>query len=175
MFLSLLGLTALACRFSVGGPKAPGDPIPVSEQSAQELENVWQSGLEGGAGGQVQITITEEQLTSFVALKLAAEEEPLIRDPQIYLRDTKVQIYGTAQSGYFSAAALITLEVSVNEAGQPAFTITEANFGPLPVPDSLLSKLSDSINSAFDDQFAGLKITSLTIADGQMILVGEAS
>jgi len=170
--LAILALASLACNLPLGGPKPPGDPIPVSEAAAEELENIWKS--VDLANGQVELVITEEQLTSFVALKLASDPDTPIQEPQIYLRDGQVQIYGIARTENFSTPALIKLTPSLDADGRPVFTISEADFGPLPVPEALLETLSSNLNAALIGQLEtlvpGVRITRLAIADGELTI-----
>ena len=174
---SLLILATLACAISLGGPKPPGDPIPVSKEAADELKHIWESATLNPVDGEIQVILTEEQLTSYVALRLAADPDPLIQDPQVYLRDDQIQVYGDVRNGNFTAKALVKLLASVDPDGKPDFAVTEADFGPLPVPKALLSALSVSLNEAFTGQFGtvatGIKITTLAIANGEMAIVGR--
>jgi len=175
--LALLALASLACNLPLGGPKPPGDPIPVSEHAAEELEHIWESiDPIDLVDGQVEVVITEEQLTSFVALRLADDPETPIQNPQIYLRDGQIQIYGIARTEDFSTPVLVKLTATPDTDGRPVFTITDANFGPLPVPGTLLETISSNLNEALSGQLGVLapavEITSVVIADGELTIVG---
>jgi hypothetical protein len=171
-----LALAGLACDLSVGGPSAPGSPIPVSTQAAGQVRELWKAAATNAANDQISVTITEEQLTSFVALKLQENPDSPLKDIQIYLRDGKIQLFGTAQGGNVKTTALVVIAVSVTPEGTVLFTAEQADFGPLPVPSALLDSLSSTLNEAFTGQIgstaSGFRITSVVIADGQMAITG---
>ena len=174
--LASLTAAALACDINLGGPTPPASPIPVSTEAAGQLEGIWKSAVENSKNGEVSATITEEQLTSFVAFKLAEQEDPLLRGVQVYLRDGQIQLFGTATVRSVSAPALITLVAAVTPDGRVQVTMAEADLGPVPVPASVLENLSQAINEGISGQLGsqvtGLRISSVTIADGQMALTG---
>ena len=178
VFVSLVG-TSLACDLAVGGPTPPGSPIPVSTEAAGQLTEVWKSAIANAQNGQVSVIINETQITSFLALKLSQQQNPPLTDVQVYLRDGKVQIFGNAKAGSVSTTALVVLGVNVSAEGQISFAVEKADFGPVPVPKSLLETLSSSLNEAFTGKvgtFAtGIKITSIGIADGNMAIIGAVT
>lgn len=173
-----LPLAALACGLSVDGPKAPASPIPVSTESVGELQENWKAAATSvPTGSDVTVTITEQQLTSLVALRLQEQESPPIRDPQVFLRDNKLQLFGTAEAGGVRTTALVVISVTVNPDGTVLFKAEEANFGPLPVPEALLEQVSTTLNEALTGNAGtlatGLKITNIVIADGQMVITAR--
>jgi len=172
-----LALASLACDLSVGGPTPPASPIPVSTEAAGQLLTVWEDAVRTADGGQVSVTITEEQITSYLNFKLLEQTDPPLRDVQVFLRDGKIQIYGTAKAGSVSTTALISIAVAVTQEGQLKFTVDKADFGPVPVPATLLEGISSALNEAFTGQVgtyaSGITIVSAAIADGKMAIVGK--
>jgi len=177
-------LAGLACSFSVGGPQPPASPIPVSTESVGELQdNLIRAVTSVPAGGEVgegdafALTVTEQQLTSIVALRLQDRSNLPLRDPQVFLRDGKIQLFGVAEVGGLSANALITISASLTPNGGVVFKAEKADFGPIPVPAELLEQVSTAINEAFTDSLGskatGLQVTGLTIEDGQLLLTGR--
>ena len=72
--LIALAFATLACSVFVGGPSYPATSIPVSTEAAQSLKNqVQQSVATGTASGTVTLHITEEQLTSYLAVYLQSQ------------------------------------------------------------------------------------------------------
>ena len=175
----MLALASLACNLSVSGPAAPGSPIPVSTEAAGQVPELWKAAATSAANNQLSVTITEAQLTSFVAIKLQDNPDAPIKDIQVYLRDGKIQLFGTAQGGSVNTTALIVLAVSVTPEGTALFKVEQADFGPLPVPSSLLDGLSSTLNEAFTGQIgtvaSGFRVTAITIADGQMSITGTVT
>jgi len=175
---SLISLAAasLACDLTVGGPTPPGSPIPVSTEAAGQLREVWKTAIANAQNGEVTVIITEEQLTSYLALKLEAQTNPPLHNVQVYLRNNRIQIYGTAKAGTVSTTAAVSLAFTITPEGKAQFSIDEADFGPVPVPTSLLSSLSSALNEALTGQFGtlatGIKITTAIISDGYMAISG---
>ena len=185
LFLLTLILTSLACTVFVGGPSySDRAPIPVSAELAQSLKDEIAKDFEAGAAtGEVTIRITEPQITSVLALRLQSDQnlqqdkKPLITDPQVYLRDGQMQIFGKTQQGMFTANIGIIVAMGVDENGKPSITITSADFGPMPAPDGLKEAISAMIDEAYTGSVGpvatGLRIQSITIADGIMTIIGR--
>ena len=185
LFLLILILTSLACTVFVGGPDySDRAPIPVSAEAAQSLKDEIAKDFKAGAEtGEVTIRINESQITSLLALRLQSDpnlqqdKKPLITDPQVYLRDGQMQIFGKTQQGMFTANIGIIVAMGVDENGKPAITITSADFGPLPAPDGLKEAISAMIDEAYTGSVGpvatGLRIQSIVIADGIMAISGR--
>ncbi|MCS6909383.1 MAG: hypothetical protein NZM11_02265 [Anaerolineales bacterium] len=176
--LAVLLLTGPACRLSVGGPTPPASPISVSTESVGELQdNLLRAAINVPASGEVGLTVTEQQLTSIVALRLQEQQSLPIRDPQVFLRDGKIQLFGVAEASGLRANALIVISASLTPEGGVVFKVEEANFGPIPVPEDLLEQASATINEAFTNSLGStatnLRITGITIQDGRLSLTGR--
>jgi uncharacterized protein YpmS len=180
-FLSIivaLAVVSLACNLSIFSPKTPAPPIPVTTEAVQSLEETAQDAFDGVQQGEsVSLVITETQLTSLIALKLQETGYQTISNPQIYLRDGKIQVFGTVKREDLEAIAEVVLAVVVDSAGQVNFDIESAKLGPVPLPESLTSQLETSLNVIFQQQIAALApnmiIESIQIADGQMTIEGR--
>ena len=186
LFLIALVLASLACTVFVGGPDYSDLPvIPVSAEAAQSLKDEMKSAFEAGAAtGVVTLTISETQITSYLAIRMQTDQslqqsnsQPLIADPQVYLRDGQMKIYGKTQQGMFAANIGIIINVSVDETGKPRIEIASADFGPLPAPNGLKEALTAAIEEAYTGAIGpaatGLRIESITIADGTMTITGR--
>ncbi len=183
--LAVLALASLACTVSVGGPDYSDRPvIPVSNEAADSLKDEIRRALEAGAvSGEVTIQITETQITSVLAQRLQSDanlqqdKKPLLTDPQVYLRDGQMQIFGKTQQGIFTANIGIIVSVGVDENAKPKIEIVSADFGPLPAPEGLTAALSAMIEEAYTGAVGpvatGLRIQTITIADGIMTVTGR--
>src|SRR5574342_969610 len=110
LFLATLVFVTLACTVFVGGPEYPEGAIPVSTEAVESLKaQIEAATLAGAESGTITLQINEEQLTSYLAFRLAAQENPVLRDPQVYLRDGQMQVYGKVERGAFIANVLIVL------------------------------------------------------------------
>jgi len=178
LVLTVLVFATLACTMFVGGPDYPEGAIPVSAQAVESLRNQIESAVLAGAeSGEITLQLTEEQLTSYIAFKLAAEEDPVLQNPQVYLRDGQMQVYGNVKRGYFVANVLVVLNVTVDELGQPAIEIASADFGPLPAPDALKESLTAILIEAYTGSLGpiatGFRLENINIANGLMTVSGR--
>ena len=186
ILLTSLILTSIACTIFVGGPDYSTLPsIPVSTEAVEsikeEMKRAFDAGLETGV---VTFNLTEPQITSFLALRLQTDQAlqqtdktPLISNPQVYLRDGQMQIYGKTQQGIFAANIGIIVSVGVDEAGQPKIEIVSADFGPFPAPEGLKDAITVIIKEAYTGSLGpvatGLRIQTITIANGVMTITGR--
>ena len=185
IFLLTLMLTSLACTVFVGGPDYSDLPtIPVSTEITQSIQDeVARAFEEGMTTGTVTLNFTEAQLTSYIASRLQndptlqQDNQPLITDPQVYLRDGQMQIYGKTQQSMFAANIGIIVSVGVDENGQPKIEIVSADFGPLPAPEGLKDTIEAMVREAYTGSLGpvatGLRIDTIAIADGIMTISGR--
>lgn len=176
--LTALIVTSLACTMFVGGPNYPEGTIPVSAEAVQTLRSQIEAAVLAGAeSGEITLLITEEQITSYIAFRLAAQDNPVLKDPQVFLRDGQMQVYGKVERGYFIANVLVALNVSVDAAGQPVIEIATADFGPFPAPDGLKQSLTAVITEAYTGSLGpvatGFRLERIDIANGLMVVVGQ--
>jgi hypothetical protein len=139
----------------------------------------------GATTGVVTLNITEPQLTSYLAFRLQNDpslqqtetKQPLISEPQVYLRDGQMKIYGKTHQGMFTANIGIIINVGIDEAGQPKIEIASADFGPFPAPDGLKEAIAAMIREAYTGAIGpaatGLRIETINIADGIMTISGR--
>jgi hypothetical protein len=173
-----LAMVILACTINIGGPDYPSPVIPVSTDATGEMVSSMQTAVAAGSTtGQVTLVITESQLTSYLTYKLEAQADPFLTNPQVYLQNGQIQLYGTAKKGYFEATAAIILTAGVDDQGHLAVELTSADFGPLPVPAGLTEIITASLQEAFTGAIGptatGIRLESVTIADGEMTILGQ--
>ena len=186
IFLITLILTSLACTIFVGGPDySTLTPIPVSAEAAESIKAEIQRAFEAGlTTGVVTFNITEPQITSYLALRLQTDQAlqqtdktPLISDPQVYLRDGQMQIYGKTKQGMFTANIGIIVSMGVDENGEPEIDIVSADFGPFPAPEGLKNALTAMVREAYTGSIGpvatGLRIETIVISNGVMTVSGR--
>lgn len=182
----LLILVTIACTVFVGGPDYSDlDSIPVSEAAAQALRDGIKKSFEDGlATGVVTITISEPQITSYLALRMQTDPTmqqsdrlPILTDPQIYLRNGQMKIFGKTRQGLFTANIGIVLEFGTDETGLPKIEIVSADFGPFPAPEGFNEAITALIEEAYTGSLGpvatGLRIEAVTIGDGLMTVTGR--
>jgi hypothetical protein len=186
LFLLSLVLMSLACVVFVGGPDYSNlPPIPVSAEAAESIKEEIKRAVEAAADtGVITVNLTEPQITSYLAARLQtdpslqqSDKKPLITDPQVYLRDGQMQIYGKTQQGLFTANIGIIVNMGVDANGQPQIDVTSADFGPFPAPKGLKDAITAMVKEAYTGSLGpvatGLRIESISIANGVMIVTGR--
>lgn len=170
--LMLLGLACGPCSLLSGEVPTPPHPIAVSTESAAQLESRIQQNLGGEQGQQFILRMTDAEVTSLLAAELAEIDGSPVSNPQVWF--TKGQIYGTGRlvnvlpvetDFYVVATARI-------QDGKVAIEITEISAGALPVPDSVLDTISQSMNETVDELQLDVEVTALEILEGEAILKG---
>ena len=173
-----LMLATLACTLNLGGPAYPAAVVPVSTQYVEDLHSSLSTAIADGAdSGDVTLVFTEPELTSYLAYYLQAKSQPFITNPQIYLRDGQIQVFGTATKGFLETTALVVLSAGVDDQGHLKIELTSANFGPLPVPESVKGVITATIQEAYTGAFGpvatGIKLVSVEISNGSLIITGH--
>ena len=173
-----LALASLACTVFVGGPDYPPTSIAVSTEAVNSLDQQIQAAQTAAAqSGVMTLTVNETQITSLLASKLDAQTDPFLRNPQVYLRNNEIQVYGKATQGDLEANVRIVLSASIDAEGKPVIAVTSADFGPLPAPEGLNKTISAFIAEAFTGALGpaafGFRLENITIADGVMTLTGR--
>jgi hypothetical protein len=186
LFLTILVLTSLACTVFVGGPDYSSLPtIPVSGEAAESIKEELRRAIEAGAQtGVITVNLTEPQITSYLATRLQSDpnlqqpdQKPLITEPQVYLRDGQMQIYGKTQQGMFAANIGILVNLGVDANGQPQIDVVSADFGPLPAPEGLKDTITAMVREAYTGSLGpvatGLRIETISVANGIMTVTGR--
>src|SRR5512140_2448341 len=174
---ALLAAT-LACSIFVGGPAYTPSAVADATQPTQSLaDHLQQAIVKAGTTGVVSLDITEAQLTSFLAAKLAAQTHPVMTDPLVTLRNGQMTVYGKVTSGIFVANVSLSVQASVDSSGQPKFDVTQTDFGPVAAPQALNDALASLIQEAFTGWLGpvatGFRLDSITIGDGVMTVSGR--
>jgi hypothetical protein len=174
----IICLVILACTINIGGPAYPTRAIPVSTEAIGELQATVDAAIaSSGNSGQVTLEISETQLTSYLAYWLSTQSQPILVNPQAYLQNGQIQLYGTAVQGNFEATAKIVMMAGVDQQGQLLLDITSADFGPLPVPTGLLDAITGAIKEAYTGALGpvatGFRLTTISVADGTMTIAGQ--
>ncbi|NIS81526.1 MAG: hypothetical protein GTO14_15290 [Anaerolineales bacterium] len=171
-------LSILACQFDLGGPAPPGEPISTQPEAAQTLIQMWQAAIiDAATTGRVLVLLNETQLTSLLAQRMEANENPALLEPQVFLRHDAIQIYGITERGAFKASILLGITPVIDAEGELTLDLTIADFGPIPAPSALKDTVSAILTEAFTGTIGplatGIRLTTIAISDGEMAIVGE--
>ncbi len=175
--LMLLVLTSLACGLGRNAEEIgpPGGPIPIEQEAADRLkQNFYQALQEASGNHEAQLRLTNEEMTSLVAIELTETGQIPVSNPQIWF--TAGRIYMTSQVQLFGPLKLnsIIVATAVVDQGQMVVRVQEAQMGPFDFPDRLLESTTQTINETLAGILVGadLEITRLEILEGEMFVVG---
>ncbi|MBI9047780.1 MAG: hypothetical protein JEZ00_00050 [Anaerolineaceae bacterium] len=177
LLITIISLISLACKISLGGNEPNAETIPVSADAADSVQSIIDNATITDAQNQtIAFTVTEEQVTSYAAQKFAENPDSDISNPQIYLRDGKIDAYAVYTQEYFDINMHITLSAIISPNNELEITVDNADLGPIPVSEGLL----DSISSMIDDTMTntllpastGFRMETIYIADGMATISG---
>lgn len=175
--LTALLAATLACSIFVGGPAFPTELPAPTETPVSLQDQIQQAMTQGAQTGQISLQLTEGQLTSFLAEKLAQQSKPVITEPRVYLRAGQMIVYGKATSGIFTANVRMTLQVGVDSNGQPQISVVNTDFGPIAAPQGFNEAVAASFREAFTGYLGpiatGFRLESIAIGDGVMTVTGR--
>lgn len=181
LVVGILMLSSLACNLlnRISDSSIEPTPITVTNESANNLRKDLSTAVERLKDGEkVTLVIDEAELTSLVAVELSKQSDPILYEPQIYLREGGVQIIGKVLQGGFMVPAQLDLILTTNSAGQPQINIKSAKIGPLELPDSMLVELTSQVDSALmhnvRPRIKDIFVESILIADGLMTITGRS-
>jgi hypothetical protein len=166
---------SLACAPGNRGniPSPPGGQIPVSQEAADRLkENFNREMQEASTGEELRLFITNEELTSLVALTLQDTGSVPLSDPQVWFTAGRIYIAGTFSPVWpFNFRSLIVATAVVHD-GQVEVEVERAQMGPFPFPQKALESASESINETLAEMQLDLQVTTLEILEGELQLAG---
>jgi hypothetical protein len=176
--LLLVAGVSLACMIHVGGPDLPGPVVPVSSEAVDQVQESLESArLSTQPGELVSLTFTESQLSSVLASRLESQSDPWITNPQVYLEDGYIEVYGQASKGFLAGNVHLTVDISIDENGNPELAIQSGDMGPVALPEWLLDKLStlldESLTGTIGPVVTGIRIEGVVIDDGVMVILGR--
>jgi len=166
-----------ACRLNLGGPELPTAP-EISGAAATQVSTRWRDALgEAVTTGQVTVILTEEELTSALAARLASDDDALFTSPAVMLRDGVIQVFGVVESGLFEASVRFVVTPFIDGEGRLGFELSSADFGPLPAPEAIretiTGMLSEALAGPMGSRATGFRVTSVAVADGALAIVAE--
>jgi len=168
----LVALTIVACT-TAGSATLPGGPVEVSPEAAQRVEAKLVEALTLNPNDQFILRFTDEEITSYLALKLEETAEPPITDPQIRFTKGKIYVAGKLTNvGPMQVKAMIVAAPRVMD-DQLVIDIESVYLGPVPIPNTLLDSLSQTIDKALEEAQVSLKITQVEVFESEIVIVGE--
>jgi uncharacterized protein YpmS len=151
----------------------PMPTMPPAEQ--QELQNQIIDQINSVASGSTfTIELTESQLTGLINGQSPSIKDAQASNIQVTLDNNQAQITADISTSGISGNAKIVLAVSADAQGKPQMSVVSATFGSFPIPDSLLSSVTTSINQGLQNQAGqNVEILSLAIMDHKLIITAK--
>jgi len=163
----------LACSLSIGGPTPPGLTITPAHDNF-DIKAIWSQAYAQAQNGQWIVILNEAQLTAYLENYLLENPDTPLRQPQVFLRDGTINVYGQYQSDYLSASVLIFVKPTVREDGTVDWKVEDAQVGPAHLPSGMLTAISTTISETLSGQNAsiatGFRIVEVLIGDGQIAI-----
>ncbi len=158
-----------------GAPARPGDAILPSDTIAKEATLLLEKSLPQ-PGSLASVTLTEQQLTSWLAMEMQNNPDLPLSDIQVYLRDDKIQVWGMVAGASNSTSALIVGNLSIDSSGNPVLGIESLQIGQQVIPGILLSQMEEWLNQSLldqiNDQAPGLQVMNVNISSGLITISG---
>jgi hypothetical protein len=181
-FIALIvAAQACCCCTAMGGPQPPYTITP-SNEHVRTLEERMES-VDIAPDGSFHISVTEEEMTSLLVHLMEQEEmggtqQSPISDPQILIRNGRVELYATVQivEG-LALPGLVAFTVDVADR-KATVTVEEVAVGPLPMPAPVEDALTDAINEVFaqstqTETEGNAIITDVEVGDKQITFYGQ--
>ena len=167
--LALCALACFPCQTSSQLLPTPERTVPVSTEDAEDLAFNLGHGIVPDAEGRFTLLITEEELTSYVALNMGSS----MRDPQILLTNGQIHLYAILV-GPIEAPVTSVATVDI-DSGSPRIVIESVSIDGFPIPNSFAEafahQIDDLIIAARRNE--NTEISEVEIREGEMIIRGK--
>ena len=170
LLLILLWLTLAAC--SRPTVDLPDREVPVSEEAAQRFEEKL-ARIRDLPNGDVKLTFTESEVTSYVRLRLTQGTPPLpVQEPTFWFSGGQVYVKGrfAAEGIPLEGDAILVIALRVENA-RLHIAVRKAIIGGVPVPERLLERLSALANERLSASVGAITVKDLQILEGEAIVV----
>jgi hypothetical protein len=158
-----------------GAPERPGAEILPSDAVGEETKAALEKALPP-PGSLSSATLTERQLTSWLAMEMKHNPDLPLSDVQVYLRDEKMQIWGIVTGSANSTSVLIVGNLAIDLNKKPVIEIESMQIGTQTIPVVLVSQMESWLNQMLLDQIEkqapGLEIMNINISNGLVIISG---
>jgi len=158
-----------------GAPERPGAEIIPFEGASEEARTKIQNALPQ-PGALASVTLSEQQVTSLLAMELGNSPDLPLSDVQVYLRDDRIQIWGMVNGTTDSTSALIIGTLSIGLDNSLNIEIESVQIGNQVIPSLLVSQgeawLNEALAAQINSQMPGLEIMNINISNGLITISG---
>ena len=160
---------------SDGAPERPGAQIMPSDAEGVAAKTSLENALPQ-PGTLASVTLTEQQLTSWIAMEMKNSPDLPLSDVQVYLREDQIQIWGMVAGDTNSTAALIVGNLEIDSNKNPSIGIESVQVGAQTIPDIMVSQMETWINELLtekiNEQTPGLQIININVTNGLVAITG---
>jgi len=172
-------LISFAVNNAVGGmdgaPERPGVPIVLSDTAAAQAKITLEQALPQ-PGSLKTLTLTEQQVTSWLAMEMKNSPDLPLHDVQVYLQNGQIQVWGMVDGSSNSTSVLMSGKINLEGNGIPSFEIDSLQIGRQSIPGILLSQaqtwLNQQLAENINQQVPGLQIMNINISNGLITISG---
>jgi tetratricopeptide (TPR) repeat protein len=158
-----------------GAPERPGAEIIPSDQTAQEVKTTLEKSMPA-PGSLSSISLTERELTSWLALEMKNNPDLPLSEIQVYMRDGKIQIWGVITGSADSTSALLVGNLTIDSNKKPSIQIESMQIGAQVIPAALVAQMESWINQMLveniEKQAPGLELMNVNVSSGMVTISG---
>ena len=158
-----------------GAPERPGAEIIPSDETAQEVKIKLEKSMPA-PGSLSSVSLTERQLTSWLAMEMKGNPDLPLSNVQVYLRDDKIQIWGKVTGSTDSTPALLVGNLMIDSNKKPNIEIESMQIGTQVLPGVLVSQMESWINQMLleniEKQAPGLELMNVNVSNGMVTIAG---
>ncbi len=158
-----------------GAPERPGAEIIPSDETALEVKATLENSMPA-PGSLSSISLTERELTSWLALEMKNNPDLPLSNVQVYVRNGKIQIWGVVTGSVDSTAALMVGNLMIGSNKNPIIEIESMQIGAQAIPDALVSQMESWINQLLleniEKQAPGLELMNVNVSSGMVTISG---
>jgi hypothetical protein len=158
-----------------GAPERPGAEIIPSDETAMEVKITLENSMPA-PGSLSSISLTERELTSWLAMEMKENPDLPLSDVQFFMRDGKIQIWGMVTGSTDSTSALLVGNLVIDSNKKPSIKIESMQIGTQVIPGPLVSQMESWINQMLleniEKQAPGLELMNVNVSNGMVTIAG---
>jgi len=158
-----------------GAPERPGAAIIPSDETAMEVKITLENSVPA-PGSLSSISLTERELTSWLAMEMKNNPDLPLSDVQVYMRDGKIQIWGVVTGSVDSTSALIVGNLMIDSNRKPNIEVESMQIGTQVIPAALVLQMESWLNQMLleniEKQAPGLEIMNVNVSSGMVTISG---
>jgi len=173
---ALIGLAVTSAESGLeGAPERPGVQIAPSDAAGADAKATLENALPQ-PGSLSSVTLTERQLTSWLAMEMKNSPDLPFGDVQVYLQNDKIQIWGMVIGNENSTSALIIGNLGIDPNKNPSIQIESIQIGTQTIPAAWVSQMESWLNQILIEKInthvTGLQIMNINVTNGLITISG---